>query len=991
VSQAAHRLPSRSRSTVIAALVFALCALGLGVASATAEPPQVTTPEVSEVSYATAHVKGKVDAKGEGTNWFFEVSTDGINWERTNVGGFREDSGLQPVGDEDITNLKPGTTYQVRLSAENGSGFVSSPEPNPEFTTKSLPTPTVTIDPVTTFDGATATFSGTINPNSPVGNPAAADVNWHFQCSPECPSLSLASGSAPNPIPADNSNHAVSVEAAGLEPNTTYDVTLVGQNAGDPVEAGPVSFKTDVVAPEAETIPAFALAGGVKAQLGGRINPRNSATTYWFEYGTTTSYGTAVPATEDGNAGSGPENVVVSREVSGLAPGTTYHYRVVADSAASGPVHGEDLTFRTPSSAPVQPSPGSCPNEQFRVGNSAGLPDCRAYELVTPPDLGGSSVRSVTIGNEGVTSEFSAVASEGNALLWSTDAVLPGDPSNGSQEYYVARRGVNGWSSKFLGPPGNAVNGSSFLEYATDDLEHILFQTHGSTLPGDDGPPVPPDQQGTIYTDLYREEPDGSLVHVNVGSQPEASVYEAVGLEGISADGMKILFTDSRSLEPGTSGVCTMYLRSGNVTEIVSRDESNLPVTTCDAAISEDGSVVVFGDYFGDNLYVRDLEDGQTAHIATSDASNHGLPGFLPKALAADGTRLVLTAGPQLTPDDEDSRVDLYEYDLATEAFTRLSAASGSSASSGNADQCGGSSCDVRFIAATKDATGVYFVSPELLDGDKGVEGEPNIYLRRGGQTTYVATGETGDVRVTADQSTLLFESKARISAYDNEGVNEIYAFDSTTSDVTCVSCSPQGGAPSGAASLKNWPATYIGQFVGPGVNVLNADAHAEHFFFQTADALDPADTNGKVDVYEYDVASATPLLLSSGSADSDTAYWGNSADGRDVFLATIQSLTVEDRSVDALKVYDARVGGGFPIPVTPAPCQGEGCRAAGSPLPPAAEPTTSSFQGPGNPKPKHKGKRHRKKHKHHKHKGHGKKKHGSHKRGASHHGRTSR
>jgi hypothetical protein len=175
--------------------------------------------------------------------------------------------------------------------------------------------------------------------------------------------------------------------------------------------------------------------------------------------------------------------------------------------------------------------------------------------------------------------------------------------------------------------------------------------------------------------------------------------------------------------------------------------------------------------------------------------------------------------------------------------------------------------------------------------------------------------------------------------------------------------------------------------FVGTGLNLVNSDTGGLHYYFHTSDSLVPADTNGHYDVYEYDVASATPLLVSGGKGDSDTAFWGISSDGRDVFMASSQPLNSEGRSVDAVKVYDARIGGGFPTPVKPPPCEAEGCRGQGSAVPAPAAPTTSSFEGPPNPKPS-KGKKHKKKHR--KHKAHGKKSHGQ-KRDASHNGRTGR
>jgi streptogramin lyase len=81
------------------------------------------------------------------------------------------------------------------------------------------------------------------------------------------------------------------------------------------------------------------------AKLNGTLNPEAVETTYHFEYGTTTSYGTKVPI-PDANVGSGESNQEVSRTITGLAASTTYHYRLVATNSI-GNTEGEDHTFRT--------------------------------------------------------------------------------------------------------------------------------------------------------------------------------------------------------------------------------------------------------------------------------------------------------------------------------------------------------------------------------------------------------------------------------------------------------------------------------------------------------------------------------------------------------------------------------------------------------------------------------------------------------------------
>ncbi|MGD1058155.1 MAG: hypothetical protein ABR992_12175 [Solirubrobacteraceae bacterium] len=88
------------------------------------------------------------------------------------------------------------------------------------------------------------------------------------------------------------------------------------------------------------------------ATLTGTVNPRNFATEYHFEYGTEAENFSA--STGAGNAGSGSSSVPVSASISGLQPGTTYHYRLIANSATGTSVGGEAV-FTTSGSPPPPP------------------------------------------------------------------------------------------------------------------------------------------------------------------------------------------------------------------------------------------------------------------------------------------------------------------------------------------------------------------------------------------------------------------------------------------------------------------------------------------------------------------------------------------------------------------------------------------------------------------------------------------------------------
>jgi hypothetical protein len=102
-----------------------------------------------------------------------------------------------------------------------------------------------------------------------------------------------------------------------------------------------------LIAPGATTLPASRL-GQRGATLNGSVNPNGVATTFRFEYGTTTAYGQLTP---DSNAGAAAASQPVSAPVANLAPGTTYHYRLVAVSSA-GTTSGGDAVLTTPKPAP---------------------------------------------------------------------------------------------------------------------------------------------------------------------------------------------------------------------------------------------------------------------------------------------------------------------------------------------------------------------------------------------------------------------------------------------------------------------------------------------------------------------------------------------------------------------------------------------------------------------------------------------------------------
>jgi hypothetical protein len=91
------------------------------------------------------------------------------------------------------------------------------------------------------------------------------------------------------------------------------------------------------------------------ATVTGTVNPNGLSTTFSFQFGTTTGYGFQTSAK---SIGSGDTAQDVSGTLTGLRPGTTYHFRVIATNA-SGTTVGGDQTFTTSGSPPAPASPAT--------------------------------------------------------------------------------------------------------------------------------------------------------------------------------------------------------------------------------------------------------------------------------------------------------------------------------------------------------------------------------------------------------------------------------------------------------------------------------------------------------------------------------------------------------------------------------------------------------------------------------------------------------
>ncbi len=195
--------------------------------------------------------------------------------------------------------------------------------------------PSATTEAATSIGETTATLKGQVNPN---GSATTYQFEYGTTTSygTKVPTTAESVGSG-------TSNVAVSKGISGLKGNTLYHYRVSATNASGTTVGVDKTFTT----PKLPTVTTEA-ASGVKekeATLKGSVNPNANATTYQFEYGPTTSYGTKVPLSPE-SIGSGTTAVAVGKAISGLSEGATYHYRVVASNAA-GTVNGLDKTLKT--------------------------------------------------------------------------------------------------------------------------------------------------------------------------------------------------------------------------------------------------------------------------------------------------------------------------------------------------------------------------------------------------------------------------------------------------------------------------------------------------------------------------------------------------------------------------------------------------------------------------------------------------------------------
>ena len=798
------------------------------------------------------------------------------------------------------------------------------------------PDPTGSTDPTTNVTGESATLNGTLDPNGPPG------AEYYFEYSVNGSDWTPLSG----PIDAGKGTDPIAVSQAleGLEPNFTYHSRLrYGKKFGSSFSAAPeVTFTTDPLAPTVLTRTPLPVTD-TTARLRGSIDPNNDATSYYFEYGSTTAYGTRIPI-PDGAAGAGGKSVAVSILISGLDPESTYHYRLVAENS-TGIGEGEDVGFTTQSTS------------------AADWPE-RRIELVSNPDKAGQPFLE------------SLLHPAGNLSLWSI-AGGPGTPT-GIGDSFLATRTSSGWVSKTISPPIGEMIGEGRLSYfpltATPDYKSFIFEV---TRKGDGTP-----------TYIVRRNPDG-------GQEVLAQFAAALGQEGTpttaTPDLKHVFLLLKEHLDPEhPPGTFQVYDVGNGTPEIVSRTPGGA-IASCGVRNNEaeasgfayhtapykyfstDPSVTQKVFYNAsecgapERIYRRDLESGETITINPPPVSGEDLPAYFVRA-TADGSSVAFLTRANLDPEGEDtdaSGTDIYRWTEGEGVDCVTCVAEGEANVEGTGfGQFTGS-------AISPDLSYVYFSTTNAVSEGAPAEGL-KLYLVKDGEIRYISPisdtliaymrteGEDGESVMSNDGSKLFFISNSPSTTPEDTGLCSttsspepclrFFRYDANSDSLECITC------PLVDSHLTRPKDENIGDSTARRTfsdfapqSPISDDGHT--FVFESAQPFVADDINRVTDIYEW--RDGRYRLITDGVtefAGRGPHIYGISGDSSTVLFELSNSLTGHEIEPNAPTLYAARMNGGFPPPPPPpALCKEDDCQGPLVAPPPLSSAGSSHFAGPGN------------------------------------------
>jgi hypothetical protein len=983
----------------------------------TPEVPLTGTPEEVEATRET--LKGELNPKATAPTGALKYQFD-YNAGASCTGGLsipvpagEVAEASKKVVEDTALHLTPESGYTYCLVAKGTYGETRGNEVS--FTTPgSIPPEHPEVLEPELVTARTATLKGVVNPNTSEANFGSYEFRYRMSATEEC------QGGAPGPEEEKATpktatfraeKEAAQAQITGLLPHTTYTFCLRAENEAEQSRISPPQTFTTLAA-EPEILSESVSAVESKAvTLDATIVPNGAATTYRFEYltaarfkanGETFAGATATP--ESASIGADDTAHAVTATIEDLTPGTTYRYRVIAENEVET-VPGEGKTFTTNPTPGTEP-PQNCPNEQRRAEQPYGLtlPDCRAYEMVSPVETDGTDAtdpdETQALIKAGYVRASEAKGAEAMPAITYASLGSFGEPGGATIESQLLSRRNDKegrWETRSITAPyehdQNGEGGAGYYGvFFTPEL------TEGLTVTAADLSSEAPAGLVELYRANFPEDLD---LHQPISYQlvsqlpPSEEFYAQPYLQtgdvvplGASSDLSHVVFTTEAG-EQAEVGP----LREWVAGRVVSVGVSNTPGEVWTGAsvgsspssglilggedvwraVSEDGSRVVFNRSGGASgaLYVRlngEREQSPMKNANTPDEECED---------PADACTIKLSAGDAryVGANTNDSKIfyveneDLYEYTLPIGAVK------------GQARDLtpGG---EVQGVAqVSEDGSYVYFVANGVLaagatSGDcrfnKSREVEEghscNLYVsHEGGEPAFIATlsandsadwlaGPGADTAVLASGAAggarLAFTSSQSLTGYDNRHAgggeldSEVYLYDAETSVLVCASCNPSGARPVGPASLAT--GNYGAKVTGAS-NYRPRDLLADgSLFFDSSDALVPHASDGRQNVYEYEDGHVYPISNVSGGHES--FFLDASPDGQDVFFASADQLLPEDTGNNVV-VWDARQDGGFPVlPPAPSCNNADACKPPPSAQPSVFAPTGSAtFNGLGN------------------------------------------
>jgi hypothetical protein len=302
-------------------------------------PPLVTVSGATNITSTTATIAGAVNPNSLATTVHVVYGPTAAYGDTSAYVDLPLQGTAVPLSTP-LTGLSPSTTYHYQVIATNSAGESTSTDMT--FTTAGGQAPTVTVTGVTYLTSSNAFIGGTVNPN---GLPTGYYVEWGT-------STVYGMEGSGGTLDAQSPTTTVTAGMFGLSPSTTYHCRLVATNADGIGYSGDLTLATLEATPPTPPTVATGQASGVTdtaATLTGTINPNGWTVTYYFLWGTTTAYGNVTPIVWPVD-GSNPS--IAYATLSGLSPGTTYHFQLVATNIA-GSASGADATFTTLNSVTV--------------------------------------------------------------------------------------------------------------------------------------------------------------------------------------------------------------------------------------------------------------------------------------------------------------------------------------------------------------------------------------------------------------------------------------------------------------------------------------------------------------------------------------------------------------------------------------------------------------------------------------------------------------